>query len=73
VFNDIADAQTQLDVWVEHDNHDRPHQGIGMGCTVGTTTSLDVRATVRCGSIGIEFDRPLWPRLPVGLASAASG
>ena len=30
VFNDIADAQAQLDAWVEHYNHDRPHQGIGM-------------------------------------------
>ena len=25
-----SDAQAQLDVWVEHYNHDRPHQGIGM-------------------------------------------
>ena len=30
VFNDIADAQVQLDAWVEHYNHDRPHQSIGM-------------------------------------------
>jgi hypothetical protein len=30
VFNDITDAQAQLDAWVEHYNHDRPHQGIGM-------------------------------------------
>jgi transposase InsO family protein len=30
VFNDIADAQAQLDAWVEHYNYDRPHQGIGM-------------------------------------------
>lgn len=30
VFSDIADAQAQLDAWVEHYNHDRPHQGIGM-------------------------------------------
>lgn len=30
VFDDIADAQSQLDAWVEHYNHDRPHQGIGM-------------------------------------------
>jgi transposase InsO family protein len=30
VFASIADAQTQLDVWVEHYNHDRPHQSLGM-------------------------------------------
>ncbi len=30
VFDSIEDAQQQLDAWVEHYNHDRPHQGIGM-------------------------------------------
>ena len=30
VFADLDDAQAQLDGWVEHYNHDRPHQGIGM-------------------------------------------
>jgi transposase InsO family protein len=30
VFDSIAQAQAELDVWVEHYNHDRPHQGIGM-------------------------------------------
>jgi transposase InsO family protein len=30
VFVDLDDAQVQLDAWVEHYNHDRPHQGIGM-------------------------------------------
>jgi transposase InsO family protein len=30
VFASIADAQTQLDCWVEHYNHERPHQSIGM-------------------------------------------
>ncbi len=30
VFVDLDDAQDQLDRWVEHYNHDRPHQGIGM-------------------------------------------
>lgn len=30
VFVDVADAQAQLDVWVHHYNHDRPHQSIGM-------------------------------------------
>jgi hypothetical protein len=30
VFADIDDAQIQLDVWVEHYNHRRPHQSIGM-------------------------------------------
>lgn len=30
VFDDVADAQAQLDGWVEHYNHERPHQGIGM-------------------------------------------
>ncbi len=30
VFADIADAQAQLDVWVEHYNHGRPHQSLGM-------------------------------------------
>jgi len=30
VFAGIEDAQTQLDGWVEHYNHDRPHQSIGM-------------------------------------------
>jgi len=29
VFNDIADAQAQLDRWVHEYNHDRRHQGIG--------------------------------------------
>src|SRR4051812_22187794 len=28
-FDSIADAQTQLDAWVQHYNHDRPHQAIG--------------------------------------------
>jgi transposase InsO family protein len=30
VFADIADAQARLDVWVEHYNHRRAHQSIGM-------------------------------------------
>jgi len=30
VFADLDDAQTQIDAWVWHYNHDRPHQGIGM-------------------------------------------
>jgi transposase InsO family protein len=30
VFADIADAQAQLDAWVEHYNHRRVHQSIGM-------------------------------------------
>lgn len=30
VFADIADAQAQLDVWVQHYNHQRPHQSLGM-------------------------------------------
>ena len=30
VFDSIEQAQAELDVWVEHYNHDRPHQGIGM-------------------------------------------
>jgi transposase InsO family protein len=30
VFDDVADAQAQLDEWVHSYNHDRPHQGIGM-------------------------------------------
>ena len=30
VFESIADAQAQLDAWVEHYNCRRPHQGIGM-------------------------------------------
>jgi hypothetical protein len=29
VFNDIADAQAQLDAWVHEYNHERRHQGIG--------------------------------------------
>ena len=29
VFASIADAQAQLDVWVRHYNHERPHQSIG--------------------------------------------
>jgi transposase InsO family protein len=29
VFASIADAQAQLDAWVRHYNHDRPHQSIG--------------------------------------------
>ena len=29
VFASIADAQTQLDEWVAHYNHERPHQSIG--------------------------------------------
>jgi transposase InsO family protein len=29
VFASIADAQAQLDEWVEYYNHQRPHQGIG--------------------------------------------
>ena len=29
VFASIADAQAQLDGWVEHYNHQRPHQSIG--------------------------------------------
>ena len=30
VFDSIADAQAQLDVWVEHYNRERPHQSLGM-------------------------------------------
>jgi transposase InsO family protein len=30
VFASIADAQAQLDVWVQHYNHQRPHQSLGM-------------------------------------------
>jgi transposase InsO family protein len=30
VFDSVDDAQAQLDVWVHHYNHDRPHQSIGM-------------------------------------------
>jgi transposase InsO family protein len=30
VFLDLDDAQAQLEAWVWHYNHDRPHQGIGM-------------------------------------------
>jgi hypothetical protein len=29
-FGSVADAQVQLDVWVDYYNHQRPHQGIGM-------------------------------------------
>jgi transposase InsO family protein len=29
-FTSIADAQAHLDAWVDHYNHDRPHQSIGM-------------------------------------------
>lgn len=29
VFDSIAEAQTQLDAWVSHYNHERPHQSIG--------------------------------------------
>jgi len=29
VFDSIADAQAQLDAWVRHYNHERPHQSIG--------------------------------------------
>lgn len=29
-FASIDDSQTQLDAWVRHYNHDRPHQSIGM-------------------------------------------
>src|SRR3954452_52126 len=31
VFASIADAQAQLDAWVEYYNHQRPHQSIGGG------------------------------------------
>jgi transposase InsO family protein len=30
VFDSIEQAQAELDIWVKHYNHDRPHQGIGM-------------------------------------------
>jgi hypothetical protein len=30
VFESLEDAQAQLDAWVGHYNHQRPHQGIGM-------------------------------------------
>jgi transposase InsO family protein len=30
VFDSIEHAQAELDAWVEHYNHHRPHQGIGM-------------------------------------------
>jgi hypothetical protein len=30
VFDSIEHAQAERDVWVEHYNHDRPHQAIGM-------------------------------------------
>ena len=30
LFESVANAQAELDGWVEHYNHQRPHQGIGM-------------------------------------------
>lgn len=30
MFDSVDDAQAQIDAWVEHYNHVRPHQGIGM-------------------------------------------
>jgi transposase InsO family protein len=30
VFDSITDAQAELDEWVRHYNHDRPHQSLGM-------------------------------------------
>lgn len=30
IFESIEDAQARIDLWVEHYNNDRPHQGIGM-------------------------------------------
>lgn len=30
VFASVEEAQAALDVWVQHYNHERPHQGIGM-------------------------------------------
>ena len=30
IFADLAAAQAAVDAWVEHHNHQRPHQGIGM-------------------------------------------
>lgn len=30
VFDSIEHAQAELDAWVEHYNHDRPHQSLGM-------------------------------------------
>ena len=36
VFDSIDDAQAQLDVWVEHYNHERPHQSHRDGAAVRT-------------------------------------
>jgi transposase InsO family protein len=30
LFDSVAHAQAELDAWVEHYNHDRPHQSLGM-------------------------------------------
>jgi transposase InsO family protein len=30
VFESVEDAQARIDAWVDHYNHQRPHQGIGM-------------------------------------------
>jgi transposase InsO family protein len=30
VFESVEEAQTRIDAWIEHYNHQRPHQGIGM-------------------------------------------
>jgi len=35
VFDSIEQAQAELDVWVRHYNHERPHQALGMVSAVG--------------------------------------
>lgn len=43
VFASIADAQAELDAWVEYYNHVRPHQSLGMANAVGPVPAREER------------------------------
>jgi hypothetical protein len=51
-FDSVEDAQAQLDVWVEHYNHQRPHQGIGM------VPPFERFRLARAGPATIELEGP---------------
>ena len=44
LFTDLGAAQAAMDAWVDHDNHDRPHQWIDMATPAARFTPAPDRA-----------------------------
>ena len=72
VFASIDDAQAQLDAWVEHYNHDRPHQSHRDGRTLGTVPAREPRATDVDDAGRVEPDPPGWCRRRRGASAATA-